>query len=178
MTAKDPLAITITKLEMTSRPSVPRPPIPHDRDGGRAMLLKVRQPPVHFYRYLYETVGRPYIWVERRRMTDDALASIIHDAAVEIYVLFCDGAPAGYFELDFGRAPNAELAYFGLIPDFVGRGLGAYMLGVAIDMAWTKQITRLWVHTNTLDHPRALPLYQKMGFSPYAQEKSEIIPLD
>ncbi len=178
MTTAEPLAITITKLEMMSRPSGLRPPIPHDRDGGRAMLLKLRQPPVHFYRYLYETVGRPYSWVERRRMSDEVLTAIIHDEQLEIYALYCDGAPSGYFELDLRKSPSAELAYFGLMPDFIGRGLGAYLLGAAIDTAWSRKITRLWVHTNTLDHPRALPLYQKMGFSPYAQEKSQIVPLD
>jgi GNAT superfamily N-acetyltransferase len=73
--------------------------------------------------------------------------------------------------------PEAELAYFGLMQDFLGRGLGSFLLATAIDIAWSKPIERLWVHTNTLDHPRALPLYQKMGFVPYAQEKAEIVPL-
>jgi GNAT superfamily N-acetyltransferase len=73
--------------------------------------------------------------------------------------------------------PNAELAYFGLIPDYIGRGLGGFLLATAIDIAWSKPIERLWVHTNTLDHPRALPLYQQLGFVPYAQEKTQIVPL-
>ena len=79
--------------------------------------------------------------------------------------------------INFRKPPSAELAYFGLIPDFIGRGLGSFLLASAIDIAWSHPIERLWVHTNTLDHPRALPLYQKMGFAPYAQEQSEIVPL-
>ena len=174
---KAPIPITITKLEMKAKPASLRPHLRHDQDQGRVMLLRVKQPPVHFYRYLYETVGGPHIWVERTRMTDETLATIVQDPAVEIYVLYCEGAPAGYAELDFRKSGEAELAYFGLIQDFLGRGLGSFLLATAIDIAWSKPIERLWVHTNTLDHPRALPLYQRMGFVPYAQEKAEIVPL-
>lgn len=172
-----PIDITITKLEMTSRPSL-RPVLPHGHDKGRVMLLRLAKPPVHFYRYLYGTVGKSHVWVERRRMTDEALAQVIHHEEVNLYALYCDGAPAGYFELDFRKPPAAELAYFGLIPDFIGRGLGSFLLATAIETAWSKPIERLWVHTNTLDHPRALPLYQKLGFTPYAQERTTIVPLD
>lgn len=175
---KPRISITITKLEMKAKPASLRLHLPHGNDNGRAVLLKLRQPPVHFYRYLYNTVGRDHVWVERRRMSDEALAAIVQDERVEIYVLYCDGAPAGYFELDLRKPPDAELAYFGLISDFIGRGFGGYLLATAIDTAWSKSIERLWVHTNTLDHPRALPLYQKMGFSPYAQEQTTIAPID
>lgn len=175
---RSPVEITITKLEMTSRPAHLRPMLPHGHDKGRVMLLRARKPPVHFYRYLYETVGKPHLWVERRRMPDEALATIVQHEEVEISVLYCDGAPAGYFELDFRQKPSAELSYFGLLPDFIGRGLGTWLLGTAIETAWARPIERLWVHTNTLDHPRALPNYQKQGFVPYAQEKSLIEPID
>lgn len=175
---KAPVPVTITKLEMSARPPGLRPHLRHDHEGGRVMLLKVKQPPVHFYRYLYETVGKAHLWVDRRRMSDEQLGAIVQNENVELWVLFHEGAPAGYAELDFRKHPDAELAYFGLIPDFIGRGLGGFLLATAIDIAWSKPIERLWVHTNTLDHPRALPLYQQMGFVPYAQEKAEIVPLD
>jgi GNAT superfamily N-acetyltransferase len=174
---KQPIPITITKLEMHAKPPSLRPQLRREHDNGRVVLLKVKQPPVHFYRYLYETVGRDHVWVERTRMSDEKLAAIVQDERVELYVLYCEGAPAGYAELDFRKMPHAELAYFGLIPDFIGRGLGGFLLAAAIDIAWTKPIERLWVHTNTLDHPRALPLYQQLGFVPYAQEKTQITPL-
>ena len=137
------------------------------------MLLKVKQPPVHFYRYLYETVGRDHVWVERTRMSDEALAAIVQDTQRRDST--CSIAKArrrATPNSTSARRREAELAYFGLIPDFIGRGLGSFLLATAIDIAWSKPIERLWVHTNTLDHPRALPLYQKMGFVPYAQEKS------
>jgi len=176
--SKAPIPITITKLEMRARPTHVRPQLPHSPDHVRAMLMKLDTPPVHFYRYLYDTVGKDYVWVARRRMDDGAIATIVRDPKVEIYVLYVGGCPAGYAELDFRKRNEAELAYFGLLPEFIGRGFGAFLLASAIDIAWSREIERLWVHTNTLDHPRALPLYQKMGFVPYAQEKAEIVPMD
>ena len=174
---KPPIPITITKLEMRARPSHARPQLPHSADHQRAMLMKLDAPPVNFYRYLYNTVGEAYVWVVRRRMSDEAIGTMLRDPRVEIYVLYVGGTPAGYAELDFREKGEAELAYFGLLPEFIGRGFGAFLLASAIDIAWSQPIERLWVHTNTLDHPRALPLYQKMGFVAYAQEKSEIVPL-
>ncbi len=144
------------------------------RPVGHFALMAAVSPPLHYYRYLYEAVGRDYAWVDRLRLSDEELAAIIHDEAVEIYVMYADGAPAGYFELDFRNTGEAELAYFGLIPEFTGRGLGKFMLAQAIELAWEKPIRRLFVHTCTMDHPAALPLYQKYGFIPYAQDKTEV----
>ena len=160
---------TTTWLEMLENPHlhVPRP-------VGHYALMAVKSPPLHYYRYLYGTVGRDYVWVDRLRLSDRELADIIHDEAVELYVTYAEGAPAGYIELDFRPAPQAELAYFGLMPEFTGRGLGKFMLAQAIELAWEKPINRLFVHTCTMDHPAALPLYQKCGFVPYAQEETEV----
>jgi GNAT superfamily N-acetyltransferase len=172
-----PIAVTITYLEMTARPKTPRVPLPFEFDGGKLMLLKAEKPPVHFYRYLYDAVGRSYHWVDRKRFTDAQLLENIHHESVEISVLYANGAPAGYFELDYRNKNRCDLSYFGLVPEFTGRRLGPYMLSAAIDAAWTREIDRMTVNTNTLDHPKALSMYQRMGFSPYAQKPSEIVPL-
>jgi len=176
--SKAPVPITITMLEMRARPAHVRPQLPHSPDHVRAMLMRLADPPVHFYRYLYNTVGKDYLWVARRRMDDASIATIVSDPKVELYVLYVGGCPAGYAELDFRQRREAELSYFGLLPEFIGRGYGNFLLGSAIDVAWSHEIERLWVHTNTLDHQRALPLYQKLGFVPYAQERAEIVPID
>jgi GNAT superfamily N-acetyltransferase len=172
-----PIPITVTYLEMTKRPAAQRPHPPLGYDHGNMMLVRAVKPPVHFYRYLYDAVGRDYTWVDRKRRADDDLINDIHHDKVEISVLYVGGAPAGYFELDFRKAEECDLAYFGLIRDFTGRRLGPYLLGAAIDTAWNRDIIRMTVNTNTLDHPKALPLYQRMGFSPYAQKKAEIVPI-
>ena len=166
------LACTITRLEMTEKPGRPAGHPPH---GIQVALLRARRPTVAFYRFLYNVVGAAWLWYERRAMDDDTLAAIVQDDAVEIYVLYLEGVPAGYAELDRRVKPEIELAYFGLMPEFIGRGLGDYLLSTAIDTAWSYEPSRLWVHTNTLDHPRALSLYQRHGFTVYDQEQ-RILP--
>lgn len=166
------IEVTITYLEMRAPPT--RPPTPLPRTGSKIALLRAEAPTVEFYRFLYNAVGRPWRWYERNLLSDAELIEIIADKRVEIYVLYCDGAPAGYAELDFRRAGEVELAYFGLMPDHIGRGLGAYMLDSAIDAAWSREPDRLWVHTCTLDHPAALAVYQKAGFVPYDQKTTTI----
>ena len=165
------LDIVVTYLEMLkppTRPTVPAPP------GGKIALLRAERPTVSYYRYLYNTVGEPWLWWERRLLTDAELEQIIHDPKVEIYVLYVDGVPAGYAELDRRKEDDVELAYFGLVPQFIGRKLGPFLLNWAVDTAWFHKPRRLWVNTNNLDHPKALQIYQKAGFVPYRQETKTI----
>lgn len=167
------LQTTVTFLQMFARPErhVPAPTSP------RTMLVRAERPPLHFYRYLYESVGKPWVWVNRRRMNDDDLRAAIHAAGIEIYVLYADGAPAGYAELDARNPANVELAYFGLVPEFTGTGLGGFFLNAAIGLAWDKGPKRVHVQTCTLDHPRALPLYQRMGFTAFSQIEAFVEPI-
>lgn len=161
------LETTITYLEMTERP--PHPPAVAPA-GMKVALLRAEQPTVGFYRFLYDTVGGPWLWWERRALADEELKAIIHDERVEIFVLYVGGVPAGYAELDRREPPAVDLAYFGLVPDFIGRGLGRYLLTWAVDRAWDHRPSRVTVNTNALDHPKALAVYQRCGFRPYAQE--------
>lgn len=140
-----------------------------------ASLARVVVPSVHFYRYLYETVGAPWLWVERRRMPDEELATILADPDVALWVAYFQGAPAGYFELDARTAGQVELSYFGLFPDRIGRGLGAWLIEHAVETAWSIEGTqRVWVHTCSLDHPRALSNYEKAGFVRYETTRETI----
>ena len=166
------LGVKITYLEMTERPRLPQ--VIHPA-GITVALLRAHRPPIAFYRFLYDTVGEPWLWYERRLLADEALEVIIHDDLVEVYVLYADGNPAGFAELDRRAANDIELAYFGIMPGHIGQGLGRYLLRWAIDTAWAHEPKRLWVNTCTLDHPKALPLYQQMGFQPYKQVERRIV---
>ncbi|HEY2017515.1 MAG TPA: GNAT family N-acetyltransferase [Bryobacteraceae bacterium] len=159
------LPTVVTFLEMTGKPTV-FAPLPK----GKIAILRAEHPPVHFYRYLYDTIGREYFWVDRKKVDDHKLAEIIQDPQVELYVMHVDGCPAGMAELDFRKEGTGHLAYFGLMPEYIGRGLGFFFLHQSVQIAWTKPISRFLVNTCTLDHPRALPLYQRAGFSPYSRE--------
>ena len=137
-------------------------------------ILRARRPTVAFYRFLYDTVGDPWMWYERRQMDDAALAAVIQHPRVAVYVLYLDGVPAGYVELDRRQAGDVELAYFGLMPEFIGRGLGRYFLEWAVAKAWEGEPQRVWVHTCNFDHPGALATYQRAGFQVYDQERQII----
>lgn len=163
MPAPAQLEDTITYLEMTARPAAASMPAPH----AKLALMRAECCTPSFYRYLYNTVGEPWLWYLRRRWTDEQLGSHLVRPEIEISVLYVGGVPAGYFELERARSGDTELAYFGLVPDFIGRGLGAYFLRAAVDSAWLGTTRRVWVHTSTYDHPRALGFYQRTGFQVY-----------
>ncbi len=165
------LTAIITYLEMTERPTH-RPHLPV---GPAVALFRARNMMPAFYRYLYREVGREHHWMLRRAMDDATLDAIINAETTRIDVLYVDGCPAGFFELDSSRLPrDVEIAYFGLIGKYTGMGLGKWLLGAAIDAAWDRQPQKVTVHTNSLDHPRALPLYQKMGFVPVGRSEEEV----
>ena len=156
---------TITYLEMRVRPAGRRLPAPFER----LALMQAEACTVSFYRYLYDTVGEPWLWFERRMIDDAALAAQIGKPTMEIFVLYVGGVPAGFFELDTAAPRETKLCYFGLIPDFIGRRLGPYLLQAAIDRAWSRPIDRFWLTTSTFDHPKALRVYQQSGFVVYAR---------
>jgi len=132
--------------------------------------VHVPSPAVPYYRSLYDAVGREYHWLSRRKMSDEALAALLGDPRNELHVLHVAGTPAGFAELDRRRPGEVELVQFGLISRFIGQGLGKWFLQWTIDQAWGYGPRRLWLHTCTLDHPAALPNYQKAGFVLFKQE--------
>ena len=119
------VAVRVTFLRIEER-SPPRA-LPSDTD-----LVRLRHCSVPFYRYLYGTVGGPYLWWLRRSLADDALVAILRNPAVSVYVLYRAGEPAGFFELDAGARPVVNLSYFGLPPHATGKGLGAAFLDAAV----------------------------------------------
>lgn len=167
------LKATVTYLEMTKRPrtAVPLPVNLH------ATLMRASHIPLHFYRYLQWQIGREWHWVNRLRMSDAELSKLVHAKTNRIFVLSVDGAPAGFFELTEIENAGVELSYFGLMAHVRRRGLGEWMLGQALSTAWSTPPSRVTVSTNTLDHPAALPLYQRMGSEPVGQNQAIIRPL-
>jgi GNAT superfamily N-acetyltransferase len=92
---------------------------------------------------------------------------------VETWVAYLAGTPAGYFELEAQAEGNVEITYFGLLPQFIGRGLGGPLLTATVERAWAMGARRVWVHTCSLDHPSALPGYQARGFRVFEVEHAE-----
>ncbi|MGO8918563.1 MAG: GNAT family N-acetyltransferase [Stellaceae bacterium] len=157
----------LTYLEMRTRQLRPPLPVPH----AKLALMRAEPCGVSFYRYLYNTVGEPWLWYVRRGWSDEQLSRWLARAEIELSVLHVGGVPAGYFELERLPSGETELCYFGLVPEFIGRGLGAYFLRAAVEAGWQGPTQRLWVHTSAYDHPRALGLYQRAGFQVYQRQE-------
>jgi GNAT superfamily N-acetyltransferase len=155
------IAVNVTFLRMEQRPDGVAPALPHGFS-----LVRVAAPSVAFYRYLYATVGGPYCWWLRRVASDREIGELMASPSIAVHVLYHGGEPAGFYELDARLGLDVNLAYFGLMPHMVGKGLGDAFLRAAIDSAWARQPTAVRVNTCTADHPRALPAYLRAGFRP------------
>ncbi len=159
------LPITITHLEMVRVDWTER---------GRAPEIDVsieyiRTPSATFYRELYDRVGRPWLWYERRLLSDAALQTLLDQPDHELHVARHDSELVGYFELD-----GEEVAFFGLTLGYIGRRIGPWLLDRAIERAFARGVARIELNTNTLDHPKALDTYRKAGFRPVRSESKEL----
>ncbi|HKV42186.1 MAG TPA: GNAT family N-acetyltransferase [Blastocatellia bacterium] len=126
--------------------------------------------PASFYRYLYQEVGRNYHWIDRLVWTDDDIRRHLERTNIGLWVMYHSGAPGGYFELEQHPDGSTEIAYLGLLQDFIGQGLGKYLLSQAVEQARASRPIRIWLHTCSLDGPAAMPNYLKHGFKPFKQE--------
>ncbi len=173
------VATIVTSLEMTQRPSLR--PLP----ASNLQLVRWTVPTPDKYRTLYRRVGEPWLWFSRLQMTDDQLTAIIHDEGVKIWaVTDKSGIELGILELDFRETGQCEIGFLGLVPELNGKGHGRWLMAIALQSAWGytdgntgahKGISRVWVHTCTLDAPGALGFYRKSGFIPY-QRQVETFP--
>jgi GNAT superfamily N-acetyltransferase len=125
---------------------------------------------VEDYRRLYNAVGAQWTWVDRDAWSDAQLAAHLARPDVSVWECCVDDASAGFFELEQRDDGSVEIAYFGLVEAFFGRGLGKAMLTRAAEEAWALGANRVWLHTCTLDSPQALPNYKARGFEEVRQE--------
>ena len=132
------------------------------------MQAKVVSPELN--RFLYTAVGGDWFWVDRLGWNYRKWSAYLDRPELETWVAYVHGTPAGYFELEVQKGLDVELAYFGLLPQFIGRGFGGILLTKAVDRAWEIGAKRVWVHTCSLDGPVALDSYKARGFSVYKEE--------
>ena len=160
------IEVTRTYLEMKSLADLKPALVPQ----SESRVERLAQCPPDLFRYLYSEVGRAFRWTDRLAWTDAQVERHLADRRTSIWLLSSGDAQAGYFELREHDDGSIEIAYFGLLPDFIGRGWGKYLLTRATQAAWELAPTRVWLHTCTLDHPSALPNYLKRGFQPVRTE--------
>ena len=161
------IEVTRTYLEMRDASEL----APARSDDSRIRIQQLPDCAPSFYRHLYFQVGKNYHWVDRLPWTDEEIAAYLNRPEISLWLMTCDEAPAGYFELRHCEDGSTEIAYFGLLPEFIGRGFGKHLLTCAAEQAWADGANRVWLHTCTLDDQAAMPNYLKRGFRPYKTEK-------
>lgn len=159
--------ITVWSLEMTSR---------EDFRSSQAAAegFEIRQaciPSPELNRFFYTAVGGDWFWIDRLSWTYAQWLAWLDRPEVETWIGSLAGTPAGYFELERQPGGSVELAYFGLLPRFTGKGLGGALLTAAVRRAWEMGASRVWLHTCSLDGPVALPAYQSRGFRIFREER-------
>lgn len=145
-----------------------------DRPEG-AVVSPLTDDDAESYRFFYGEVGSAYHWRDRQDWTNAQIRAHLARADVEVRRLDVDGAPAGFYELVHHPDRSVEIAYFGLLASFHGRGLGRFLLTDAARHAWSSAPARVWLHTCTLDDPAALPNYLARGFVPYREERYDVL---
>ena len=158
------VAAVVTHLEMTERPAFAADP------EGTWTLRKAETPALDWFRDLYRRVGEEWLWSSRMQMSDAELAALIHSPLVEVYALVHEGRDEGLLELDFRAAGQCEIVYFGVTAPLVGRGAARWLMNRALELAWSRPVERVWLHTCTFDHPAAISFYQHSGFRPFRRQ--------
>jgi len=162
--------VRTTYLEMRSRPRTQPVALP----PGCA-VERWENPGTADYRELFTAVGGAWGWSGRLIMTEEECRAVIQATTTEIHRLCSAGSTAGFVELDRSVSGQAEIAYFGLLPGFIGKGLGKFLLDRAIRLGWQGHTQRVWLHTCQYDHAGALAVYRRAGFSVY-DERIEMQP--
>ncbi|MCW5733087.1 MAG: GNAT family N-acetyltransferase [Enhydrobacter sp.] len=159
------LAVTVTHLELVPAGWTRRGVAP----AIEIDIVCEPKPTASFYLRLYDRVGRPWLWYERRLYGHDELEAMLSRPGHEVHVARHEGGLVGYFELY-----ENEIVFFGLTPGFIGRRVGPWLLDRAIERAFARGSSRLILNTNTVDHPRALDTYRKAGFRIVRREEREL----
>jgi GNAT superfamily N-acetyltransferase len=163
-----PKPLITTYLEMRSRDQL-RP----KRADARFHVREKTERDWRFNRDLYFHVGEQWDWSDKRPWTDDQWKEYATAPELRTFAGYYDDAVAGYYELRRDTEGGIEIAYFGLLPEWIGRALGGALLTSAIEAAWRMEPkpSRVWVHTCNRDHPRALANYQARGMIVYKVEE-------
>ncbi|MFN8007993.1 MAG: GNAT family N-acetyltransferase [Terriglobia bacterium] len=138
---------------------------------GDFQVRRAEIPCPELNRFLYASVGGDWYWTDRLSWSYSKWLDYLNRPELETWVGYRSGTPAGYFELETQAGGSVEIAYFGLLPSFIGKQLGGALLTAAVERAWASGAARVWVHTCTLDGPHALKNYLARGFRQFEEEK-------
>ena len=139
-------------------------------------LVKKINPDFQLNKFFYKQVGKKHRWLDRLNWSDEKWIRYISNKNLDTYVISDSENLVGFFELlNNPHLSETEISYFGLLEEYIGRGIGGYALSVAIRKSFEKDIKRVWLHTCTLDHPNALKNYIARGMTVFKKENINII---
>ena len=134
-------------------------------------LEKVSPPNIEINKFFYKNVGKNHRWIDRLEWENSKWISYLENENVQTYILKLKNDPIGFFELIYEKKTNTiEIAYFGILSDYIGKKIGAYLLSEAIKKSFEFNVDRVWVHTCTLDHKNALNNYLNRGMKVFREE--------
>mgnify|MGYP001326062544 FL=1 len=135
------------------------------------VLEKVDPPDIELNKFFYKNIGKKHRWVDRLVWDNLKWASYLENEKVITYVLKLKKDLIGYFEVINDRSDNSsEIAYFGILQNYIGKKFGGYLLSEAIKICFNNNSKRVWVHTCTLDHKNALKNYLNRGMKIFKEE--------
>ena len=156
----------ITYVEMLS----PQELKPKRSDDPRFRIERMTVPQWRFNRFLYGFIGEGWNWTDKNVWSDEQWRAYVESPNLQTFVAYYDGSIAGYFEIERQPDNSVEITYLGLVSAFIGRGFGGALVTRAVEEAWKLNVSRVWLHTCTLDHPAALNNYLARGFTIFKTE--------
>lgn len=160
--------LLVTYMEQLEPPAGPRLAVPIERVRIDRESLGAED-----YLSLYRAIGEPLEWDRRLRMQFAELEAFLLRPSTFLCVLRDRTRAIGLCEFDGAGKPDVELTYFGLVPDAQGQRLGPFLLDWALRAVWSLEPRRIWLHTDTKDHPKAKATYERAGFRVYAEKMEE-----
>jgi ribosomal protein S18 acetylase RimI-like enzyme len=131
-----------------------------------------KKPTIDFCKFFYKEVGRDFFWRDRLKWADQDWLDYVNNDFFKLYILKHNNKLAGYYELLYDpKTTSMEIPYFGIFKEFYGKKIGGYLLTDALSTSFKQKITKVWVHTCTLDHPNALKNYLARGMKIFKTEK-------
>ena len=139
-------------------------------------LIKKIKPDFQLNKFFYKQGGKKHRWIDRLIWSDEKWMTYISNRNLETYVISKYDELVGFFELLYNpELKETEISYFGLLEEYIGKGIGGFALSSAIRKAFEKNINRVWLHTCTLDHPNALKNYIARGMTVFKKENIKIL---
>lgn len=162
------MKVTVSYLQMFAAPECAAIECPDEQT-----LVCLERLTADQYLSLYKEIGADYYWDTRLKISKEELKAILESESNEILVLKQGSERIGICEFDTSAFPEIEIKHFGLVGKVHGKGFGRFFLDYALRQLWFRNPSRVWLHTDTNDHPNAIPTYQRAGFSKYKEEEEE-----